>query len=232
MKARSIHPRMLFAASPGCTKAETLLICNHLVNQYGVDNLEIGSIISWAMELYEKGILTSKDTDGIDLRFGNDEALIEMIHHICKRDTWLGDVLAEGGLRAAEKIGKDSIKYMIHVKGMNHLGSDERATPGLALNAAMASRGSDHLRSRAAIDLYHLPEQVLRKIYGSPVPYDGPLSSDQREYVGKGLDGFLAGDLLHGRRLSRNVQVPYDIPGGNIAQFRRLVKGALLQHRT
>ena len=174
-----------FCGEPGCTKAETLLICNHLVNQYGVDNLEIGSLISWAMELYEKGILTSKDTDGIDLRFGNDEALIEMIHHICKRDTWLGDVLAEGGLKAAEKIGKDSLKYMVHVKGMNHLGSDERATPGLALNAAMASRGSDHLRSRAAIDLYHLPEQVLRRIYGSPVPYDGPLTPDQREYAGK-----------------------------------------------
>ena len=49
------------------------------------------------MELYEHGILTSKDTDGIDLRFGNDDAVIEMIHHICKRDTWLGNVLAEGG---------------------------------------------------------------------------------------------------------------------------------------
>lgn len=174
-----------FCSEPGCTRLDTLLICNHLVDQYGLDNLETGSLISWAMELYENGILTKKDTDGIDLRFGNDEALIEMIHHIANRDTWLGNVLAEGGIRASEIIGKDSFKYLIHVKGMNNLHSDERATPGLALNIATASRGSDHLRSRPAIDLYHLPEPVLRKIYSSPVPYDGPLSSDHTEYVGK-----------------------------------------------
>jgi aldehyde:ferredoxin oxidoreductase len=174
-----------FCGEPGCTHLDTLLMGNHLVDQYGVDNLEIGSIISWAMELYEKGIITSKDTDGLDLRFGNDEALLEMVHHVCKRDSRLGDLLAEGGLRAAEKIGKDSVKYLIHVKGMSNLHSDERATPGLALNIATASRGSDHLRSRPAIDLYHLPTDVMRRIYSSPVEYDGPLSSDHREYVGK-----------------------------------------------
>jgi aldehyde:ferredoxin oxidoreductase len=68
---------------------------------------------------------------------------------------------------------------------MNNLHSDERATPALALNIATASRGSDHLRSRPAIDLYHLPEEVLRKIYSSPIPYDGPLSSKHTSYDGK-----------------------------------------------
>jgi aldehyde:ferredoxin oxidoreductase len=68
---------------------------------------------------------------------------------------------------------------------MSNLHSDERGTPALALNVATASRGSDHLRSRPAIDLYHLPEDVLRKIYSSPIPYDGPLSSEHTEYVGK-----------------------------------------------
>jgi aldehyde:ferredoxin oxidoreductase len=68
---------------------------------------------------------------------------------------------------------------------MHNLHSDERGTPALALNIATASRGSDHLRSRPAIDLYHLPEPVLRKIYSSPVPYDGPLSSEQTDYEGK-----------------------------------------------
>lgn len=174
-----------FACEPGCTSAAAVLMGNHLVDQYGVDNLEIGSLIAWAMELYEAGILTIKDTGGLDLKFGNEEALIEMVLHVCNRDTWLGDVLAEGGIRAAEKIGRNAIKYLIHVKGMSNLHSDERATPGLALNIATASRGSDHLRSRPAIDLYHLPEAVLRKIYGTPVPYDGPLSSDHREYIGK-----------------------------------------------
>jgi aldehyde:ferredoxin oxidoreductase len=174
-----------FASEPGCRSAETVLTGNHLVDQYGMDNLETGSIIAWAMELYEEGILTSKDTDGLDLKFGNDEALLEMVHRICFRDGWLGDTLADGGIPAAQKIGKNSFDYMIQVKGMNNLHSDERATPGLALNIATASRGSDHLRSRPAIDLYHLPEKVLRKIYSNPVAYDGPLSSEHTAYEGK-----------------------------------------------
>ena len=174
-----------FGGEPDCRKAETVLVGNHLVNQYGVDNLEIGSIIAWAMELFELGILTTQETDGLDLRFGNDDALIEMVHRICLRKGWLGDVLADGGIPASEKIGKNSFEYLIQVKGMSNLHSDERGTPGLALNIATASRGSDHLRSRPAIDLYHLPEKVMRKIYSNPVAYDGPLSSEHTDYEGK-----------------------------------------------
>ena len=174
-----------FGGEPDCKSAETVLVGNHLVDQFGMDNLETGSIISWAMELYELGILTTKETEGLDLRFGNDDALIEMIENICYRKGWLGDVLADGGIPASKKIGKDSFNYLIQVKGMSNLHSDERATPALALNIATASRGSDHLRSRPAIDLYHLPEKVLRKIYSNPIPYDGPLSSEHTEYIGK-----------------------------------------------
>jgi len=174
-----------FGGETDTPRAVTVLTGNHLVNKYGMDNLETGSLISWAMELYEKGIITDKETDGLDLSWGNDEAVIEMIHRICHRKSFIGDALADGGLAAAEKIGKNSIDYLVHVKGMNNLHSDERATPALALNVATASRGSDHLRSRPAIDLYHLPEEVLRKIYSNPIPYDGPLSSEHTEYVGK-----------------------------------------------
>jgi aldehyde:ferredoxin oxidoreductase len=173
-----------YSAEVDCRNALTILIGQHLANIYGMDCLETGSMIAWAMELYENGILTDKDTDGIDLRFGNDEAVLEMSHRIGRREG-LGDILAEGPLRAAEKIGKGSAKYLVQVKGMSNLNSDERATPALALNIATASRGSDHLRSRPAIDLYHLPEPVLRKIYSQPVPYNGPLTSDYRDYEGK-----------------------------------------------
>jgi len=174
-----------FGGETDTPRALTVLVGNHLVDQFGMDNLETGSLISWAMELYEKGIITSKQTDGLDLRWGNDDAVIEMIERICYRKGWLGDALADGGIPASEKIGKKSFEYLIQVKGMSNLHSDERATPGLALNIATASRGSDHLRSRPAIDLYHLPQDVLKKIYGNPVPYDGKLSSEHTAYVGK-----------------------------------------------
>jgi aldehyde:ferredoxin oxidoreductase len=179
-----------FGGEPDCRSAETVLTGNYLVNQYGVDNLEIGSLIAWAMELYELGIIGAKETDGLELRFGNDEALLEMVHRVCTRTGWLGNALADGGIPASQAIGKNSFDYLIQVKGMNNLHSDERATPGLALNIATASRGSDHLRSRPAIDLYHLPEPVLRKIYGSPIPYSGPLSSEHTEYLGKAWQVF------------------------------------------
>ncbi len=173
-----------FAAEVGCTSKNTVLVGNHLVNYYGMDNLETGSMIGWAMELYEKGILTQKHTDGLDLTWGNDETVIELIHKIAKREG-IGDILADSPLEAAKRIGKESLPYLIHVKGMSNLHSDERPTPALALNVAVSSRGSDHLRGRPAIDLYHLPEKVLRSIYGNPVPYDGPLTSDFRDYEGK-----------------------------------------------
>ena len=174
-----------FGAETDTPRATTVLAGNHLVNQFGMDNLETGSLISWAMELYELGIITDKEADGLDLSWGNDEAVLEMIERICYRKGWLADALADGGIPASKKIGKNSFDYLVQVKGMSNLHSDERATPGLALNVATASRGSDHLRSRPAIDLYHLPEKVLRKIYGNPVPYDGPLSSEHTEYIGK-----------------------------------------------
>ena len=179
-----------FGSETDTPRAETVLVGNHLVDQWGVDNLEIGSLISWAMELYEEGIISSKDTDGLDLRFGNDEAVIEMIERICFRKGKVADALANGGIQASKIFGKNSFDYLIQVKGMSNLHSDERATPGLALNIATSSRGSDHLRSRPAIDLYHLPEPVLRKIYSSPVPFEGPLSSEHTEYIGKAWQVF------------------------------------------
>ena len=173
-----------FGFEVGCRSMDTVLAGNHLVNLYGIDTLETGSMMGWAFELYEKGLLTTKDTNGLELEWGNDEAVLELIKRIALRQD-IGDILAEGPIRAAERIGKESLKYNIQVKGMSNLHSDERPTPSLALGIATSSRGSDHLRSRPAIDLYHLPEKVLRKIYSNPVAYDGPLTSDYRDYEGK-----------------------------------------------
>ncbi len=173
-----------FATEVGCRSMNTILTGNHLVNDYGMDTLEVGSLIGWAMELYEKGILTDEDTRGLKLDWGNDDAVLEMVRRMAFRED-IGDILAEGPLRAAEKIGKGSIKYLIHVKGMSNLHSDERPTPALALNIAVSSRGADHLRGRPAIDLYNLPMKVLDRVYRNPDGYDGPLTNNYSEYEGK-----------------------------------------------
>lgn len=168
-----------FGTMVDCNKMETVLISNHLVNKYGIDTLEVGGIIAWAMELYEKGILTEKVTDGLKLDWGNEEAVFELIRKISQRDGF-GDILADGFKPAIAKIGEESEYYAMQIKGMSNLHSDERPTPSLALNIATATRGADHLRSRPAIDLYGLPEDLLEEIYGG-----GPVSSDYTSYVGK-----------------------------------------------
>lgn len=173
-----------FGAEVGCRSLNTVLVGNHLVNDYGMDTLEVGSMMAWAMELFEKGILTEQDTAGLKLAWGDDEAVIELVQRIAfRRD--IGDILAEGPLGAARRIGPQSLPYLIHVKGMSNLHSDERPTPALALNIAVSSRGADHLRGRPAIDLYNLPLPVLERVYRNPDGYTGPLTNSYSEYEGK-----------------------------------------------
>ncbi|MFX0201300.1 MAG: aldehyde ferredoxin oxidoreductase C-terminal domain-containing protein, partial [Candidatus Hodarchaeota archaeon] len=117
------------------------------------------------------------------------EAVREMIHKIVRREG-LGDILAEGVLRAIEQIGEESAYYAIQVKGQFNVHSDERATPALALGIATATRGADHLRSRPTIDFYHLPPEVLENIFG------GPVSSEFTSYDGKSREIWFA-ELLY-----------------------------------
>ncbi|MFW9783269.1 MAG: aldehyde ferredoxin oxidoreductase family protein [Candidatus Heimdallarchaeota archaeon] len=167
-----------FGTMVDCKKMETILIANHLVNKYGLDTLETGGLIAWAMELYEKGIINEKVTEGLKLEWGNEEVLYELIKKITYREGF-GNILADGFKSAITKIGKESEYYAIEVKGMSNLHSDERPTPSLALGITTSTRGADHLRGRPAIDLYGLPEDFLEEIYG------GKMSSDYRSYVGK-----------------------------------------------
>jgi aldehyde:ferredoxin oxidoreductase len=167
-----------FGTMVGCPKMETVLIANHLVNKYGIDTLETGGLIAWAMELYEKGIINDKTTKGLKLEWGNEEALFELIRKIAEREGF-GSILADGFKTAIAKIGKGSEYYAIQVKGMSNLHSDERPTPSFALGIATSTRGADHLRSRPAMDLYGLPEDLLEKIY------EGKVSSDYTSYEGK-----------------------------------------------
>ncbi len=167
-----------FGTMVDCKRMETILVANHLVNKYGLDTLETGGLIAWAMELYQKGVLNDEITDGLKLEWGDEEALYEMIHRIAYRKG-LGNTLADGFGKAIAKIGNGSEYYAIQVKGMSNLHSDERPTPSFALGIATSTRGADHLRSRPAIDMYALPEDLLKEVYG------GPVDTDYNSYDGK-----------------------------------------------
>ena len=156
-------------AEVDCRRMETALVGNYLVNKYGVDSLELGSMVSWAIELYEKGIIDDKATDGLKLEWGNEQVLYKMIHRIVKRQG-LGDILAEGPRRAIEKLGEKSGYYNVHIKGMSCLHTDERPTPSHALGIAVATRGADHLRNRPGMDAHLLPPDEGERLFGFTAP--------------------------------------------------------------
>ena len=119
---------------------------NEMCNRYGLDTISVGVCISFAMELVEKGILAAKDTDEIDLRFGNTDAMLAMIGKIVKREGF-GNLLAEGVQRAAQKIGKGAEKYAMHVKGQELPMHDPRGKQGLSLSYATSPTGADHIEA-------------------------------------------------------------------------------------
>ena len=116
---------------------------NELCNAYSLDTISAGGVIAFAMECFEKGILTSQDTDGLDLRFGNPEAMLKIIELIAKREG-IGDLLAEGSAIAARKIGKGAEAYAIQVKGMELPLHDPRLKTGIGLGYMVDPHGADH----------------------------------------------------------------------------------------
>ena len=117
---------------------------NQLCGAYGIDTISTGTTIAFAMECFEKGILTLRDTDGIELRFGNAEAMLAMVEKIGRREG-IGMLLGESLKTAAERIGKGSEKYAMHVKGQPFPLHEPRGKAGLALAYSISPTGADHL---------------------------------------------------------------------------------------
>ncbi len=146
--------------------AQANLLCDDL----GIDTISAGNAIGWAMECYQKGIFTKKDTDGLDLKFGNVEAVFTLIEKIARREG-LGALLAEGVKRASKKMGKGSEKFAIHVKGMEQSAYATHNATAMLLAYMTCDVGAHHNRSWAIT--YDLqvgrelvtPEKVKRVIW-------------------------------------------------------------------
>jgi len=128
----------------GVDNLEAITLAHFLCNEYGLDVISAGSTIGFAMECYEKGILTNEDTGGLEFNFGNADLVIDLIAKISKREG-IGDLLAEGTRKMAEKLGKDSYKFAMHVKGLELPAYDSRAAKITGLAYATANRGGCHI---------------------------------------------------------------------------------------
>lgn len=130
----------------GIGNLEAIAHGNEMCNRWGLDTISTGVCIAWAMECTQRGILSRQDTDGIDLRFGNTDGMLEMIRKIASREGF-GDILAEGVRRAAEKIGKGAGEYAMHIKGEELPMHDPRGKQGLGLGYALSPTGADHIEA-------------------------------------------------------------------------------------
>jgi aldehyde:ferredoxin oxidoreductase len=120
---------------------------NEYCNRFGLDTISTGSIIAFAMECREKGLLSEKDLDGVDLSFGNPEGMVEMVKRIAYRQGELASLLAEGSRKASSVIGGGAEEYAIHVKGLELAMHDPRFSWGHALSYSTSNRGACHLSS-------------------------------------------------------------------------------------
>jgi len=127
----------------GVSVLEAIAKGNELCGAYSLDTISAGDTIAFAMECFENGLLTTEDTDGIELRFGNAEAMLKTIDLIAKREG-IGDLLAEGTARAARKIGKGAVEFAMQVKGLEIPMHDPRVKAALGLGYAVNPNGADH----------------------------------------------------------------------------------------
>jgi len=148
----------------GNDNLESVVYASTLADKLGMDTISSGATIGFAMECWEKGLITSKDTGGLDYSWGNIDTIIESLRLMAHRESF-GDLLAEGVKRMAQRI-KGSEKFAIHIKGLETPAVDPRGVQGYGgLGYAVASRGGDHLRALAALG-YSLPQRA-KELFGT-----------------------------------------------------------------
>ncbi len=135
-----------FGSCCGIDDLRVTNMANQICNAMGLDTIGAGVTIAFAMECYERGLIGTQDTGGLDLRFGNAPAMLEMLRRLAAREGF-GDLLAEGSKRAALKIGRDSIGFAMQQKGQEVAMHDPRVKYGHALGIAVSPTGADHMHN-------------------------------------------------------------------------------------
>jgi aldehyde:ferredoxin oxidoreductase len=151
-----------FGTKIGNSDPEAILVAHTLCDRYGLDEISVGVTIAFAMECFQKGIITAKDTGGIHLTWGNVDALLQLIEMIALHQGF-GKILGQGSKKAAEYFGHDSERFALHVKGLEISTVDPRAYQGWALGYAVASRGADHMRAYSNWEFGEVPDEVCEE---------------------------------------------------------------------
>jgi aldehyde:ferredoxin oxidoreductase len=165
-----IEPIIALGSKCGVDDPEAVLYLYNLAATLGLDVISLGGVLSFGMELTQRGILSTEDTDRLALEWGNAEAMAQMAERIARREGF-GAVLAEGVRRAAEIIGRGAAAYAYHGKGLELTGYDPRGGMGTALGYAVSTRGGD-FASVYAVPEYRWGPEEGRAWFGSPAAVD------------------------------------------------------------
>jgi aldehyde:ferredoxin oxidoreductase len=154
-------------AGCGTVDVELVIKANELCNRYGMDTISAGGVVQWAMESFERGVITEKDTGGIKPQWGNAEAVLSLLEQVA-RCRGFGAVLAGGVRRAAKKVGKGSEKWAVEAKGLEQSRVETRTAFGYALAFAVNPRGPDHLHTQVLAEFGTRPggRALVAKITG------------------------------------------------------------------
>jgi aldehyde:ferredoxin oxidoreductase len=148
---------------------EALLKCNHICNIYGLDTISAGATVTWAIECFENGILSRGDTGGIELTWGNAEAIVRATEEMADQSTEFGKLLALGSVRASEKIGKGT-EYLVTLNGIELPMHDPRLGPGFARTYATDPTPARHVKGGLGIQHMQTPDPSKYNVEGSGEP--------------------------------------------------------------
>lgn len=185
---------VLLGANIGIAPTDQVIQLNNLVNDLGLDASSTGTIIGWAMELYQRGLIDDSLT-GKPLVWGDYETVYALIEDIAHRRGF-GDILAES-TQAARYFPQEALDYLIAVKNLPQSDPhDVRYFKGFALGIAVASRGADHLRNRPTLEVFKLPDEARANVYGRVNDPDPTGYKDKGLIVAYGDDIYAIADCL------------------------------------
>jgi aldehyde:ferredoxin oxidoreductase len=206
-----------FGPNVGVDRIESVIRLNNICNDLGLDTASTGSTIAWAMELYQRGIITTAHTGGLELNWGDAE-LIERLLFMLSRREGFGNVLADT-TRAVEKghYPAEALRYRMAVKGlMQSDPHDARILKAFALGLAVATRGMDHLRNRVTLEInsrINDDPAFKERLYGAPVSAP-PNSYETKERAVRACENtYAVGDSVGMCRFTTKLFNSPSLPG-------------------
>jgi len=166
-----------FGSNLDITDAEAVLKAQVLINQLGLNTDGVGSALGWAFEAYERGLFSKEDTGGIELTWGNGDAMVRLLEQIAYRQG-LGDLLARGVKEAARIVGRGSEEFAMHVKGQEMNEQSVRSHKGWALGIFTSTRGAGHLNGASLVERLGMDVEKAKALFGTgavvkPETYEG-----------------------------------------------------------